>query len=740
MAAAPATSDRCFAGRTAYRAVALLVAARLLAASASTASLPRFKWGQNKDQIYLSVIVRDLDTGSVTASLPSAGEFRFRGKDTMGEEFALDLELREDVKNEKSLEWEIAARPDRWGTAVFCTLNKVNQHPWDLLVMNPKKYKSVMDKDWTREDQTLEPDEEIPYAEDDDNVMELTEKNKQKSIEKFKTLLVNVRYPWCSECTSEDEAFLKAAKDGKAKGKKDAKWKKVAFAVLDAREERRLAKEMGAKCDNTCQYRVFTGPKMEPSTLKAELNEIELLEQLEKYLVPAYQVLNAESEVEPLKEKSTTCLGRFASEADPEFIVFKRVAGLIRGELVFAAAFGMTGPLELWPHKQNFSFKFDGSLQDNGTALYDWIKPRSIPLLQEYDWQLRETYEKLGLPLAQIFLDDEDKNPSMDKTVRHAVRRVAKQFIGKIAFVELKKSSHSYELRDYGLNEPEVYPAFGIASSSSHDSAKYAFEVTSEVAESNGAFWANADTAVDKLVDFCEQVLAGTWPEAHESGAPQTTWTKGEVKHVVWKSYKDISAPEKPLLLQVYGKHRIDNDRNTMMLRHLASALEPMSDSLTVASYDTSDNYLPPQDFKRDKDASDTEWYWVPAKPPDAERPPIKKLMKPKKDAPIHTALEFAAKHIGASLSMEETMAKFEQLMEENPPPKKTETMAAITMDGMGGSGGDLGDMGNSGKFAGSGGGMKMQTMGSDPSEGSFDAGDVNLGEDSEDSPGKEEL
>lgn len=705
MAFAPTSAERGWLSRRRIgRLAALLVAVHLIATAADDkATMPRFKWGQGKDQIYLSVIIRDLDKGSVTASLPSAGEFSFRAKDESGEEFALDLELREDVKTEESLTWEIGARPDRFGTAVFFIFNKVNQHLWDLLVMNPKPYKKVMDKDWTREDDALEPEEEVAYVEDNSQyVIALTPKNKQKLIEKFSTLLVNVRYPWCSECKSQDDAFVEAAKLAKARGKKDKAWKKVAFGVVDAREEKKLGKELGAKCDESCEYLVYTGPKEEPLTLKSTWAEQELIESLEKFLGPAYQVLKERSEVEPLREKDATCLGKFASEASPEFTLFKRVAGWMRGELAFAAIFGETAPLEVWPHKQNFSFKFDGTWEDHGFALRDWIRPRSIPLLQEYDWQMKEKYEKLELPLAKVFLDDTDKNPSLDKIVRYVVRRVAKQFIGKIAFVEHKKSVDSSELRDFGLNQPEVYPAFAIASNASVESIKYGFEVSADVAESTDAFWSDADKAVSKLTSFCEQVLAGKWPEAHESEAPDTTWTKGTVKNIVWKTYNEIRAPEKPLLLEMYGKYRPDDVSKMMETQHLASAFEPMSDSMTVARYDASENYLPPGDFKRDKFSTDTEWYWVPAKPSDAERPPIKKLTKHKTDAPMEDVVEFAAAQMGDSLNIEDTMERFDQFMEDDPPPEKTPTMAPVTMDqmGMGMGGGDLGAMGLSSDMA----------------------------------------
>lgn len=682
---------------------------------AAKLSMPRFKWGQSKESIYLSIIVRELDTGTVAVSLPTSGELTFRAKTTKGEEYGLDLELREDVKVEEPLKWEIAARPDKWGTAVFLILNKAHQHRWDLLVSDMKKYKKHVDKDWTREDQKLEPDEELPYAEDNSQyVTALTGKNMQKTVEKFSTVLVNVRYPWCSQCKSQDESFIKAAKTAKAKGKKDKQWKKVAFAVLDAREERKLARELGAKCDHSCEYRVFTGPTEEPAIFKAQWSDLELLNQLTKYLHPAVQVLKDASEVEAIKSTNTTCLGMFTSDSSPEYAIFKKVAGTMRGELIFAAVFdsGITASKsELWPHKQNFSFKYEGEWAGNGSALHDWIKPRSIPLLQGYDWQLRETYEKLGLPLAKVWINEEDKNPSFEKIVRHVVRKVAKRFIGKIAFVELKKSTYSYELRDFGLNQPEVYPAFGIASNSSYNAIKYGFEVTDKVAESAESFWKDADQAISKLSAFCEEVLAGTWPQAHESGPVQTNWTEGKLKKLAWKSYNEIRSPEKPVLLEIHGKYRQEHERKAKEAEHLASTVHESEagKSFVVASLDTSDNYVPPEDFKRDKYSSDTEWYWV-TKGSDPLHPTVKKLMKPKKDAPIKNVIEFAGKMLGAdALNVEDAISKFEKLMKDDPPPAAPKAMDPITMDGMGkGKTGleGLGDMGGMGGMMGDMGGM----------------------------------
>jgi len=536
--------------------------------------------------------------------------------------------------------------------------------------MDPKKFKGSMDKDWTREDASLEPEEDTPYAEDHAAYMtSVTEKNLQKTLSKFSTVILNMRFPWCTMCKSGDDAFAKAAKEAKVRGKKDKAWKKLGFAVVDAREQRGLARRFGARCDDKCGYKVVSEDHEGHNELKSAWSESELLASVSKYLRPAVQKLTAASEAEPIKESNTTCFAGFVSEQDAKYALFKKVAGLMRGELMFAAIFGAESNLQVWPHKQNHTWKYDGTWSDNGTALHQWLKPRAIPLIQPYDWQLRETYETLGLPLAKVWINDDDKSePALQKIVLHAVRRVSKTFIGRLAFVELKKTSHSYELRDFGLNQPEEYPAFGIASNASYDAIKYGFQITPEVAASSTEFWNDIDGAIDKLSGFCEQVLAGTWPVAHETGPAHTNWTAGEVKRLAWKTWKEVENPDVPLLLEVYGKYRTDNDKKLKETENLARVLASHSAAVTLAAYDTADNYWPSGKFSREKYSSDTEWFWV-SKPSSASGgPAMTKLSKPKKDAPIKTVLEFLKKQSGLDMDVSDTFAKFEAEMQANPP------------------------------------------------------------------------
>merc|ERR1739848_354386 len=74
--------------------------------------MPHFKWAQQKEKIFLSVMVRDLAKDSVSVEMKSPGDLSFHAKNKAGAEFSLDLPLREDVV-ESSMKFERLQRPDK---------------------------------------------------------------------------------------------------------------------------------------------------------------------------------------------------------------------------------------------------------------------------------------------------------------------------------------------------------------------------------------------------------------------------------------------------------------------------------------------------------------------------------------------------------------------------------------------------------------------------------------------------
>lgn len=625
---------------------------------------PRVKWGQNKEQLFISVIVRDLELSTVSVQV-SESDLSFWAKSTAGDENVLQIPLRDDVKQD-SLKWEIAARPDKWGTTTMITLGKGHAHRWDVLTSDTKKFKGLIDKDWTREDQTLEPAEEMSLFDDAESVLRLNEKNFNKTVAAHPCLVVSARFPWCSDCKSADQTFLKASSAAKVRSKKRKEWKKVRFGFLDARENKRLARKLHVSCSYSCEYLIFSGSaEEEPARIKSQFEDAKLLDDIERFLSPAVMEFASPEEAAKSKASNATAIGYFSSKDQKEFLSYRGVANRMRGELLFAATFGQQRDhIELWTEysAEPFTLKF-ADFSANNSILETWLRQRSVPLLQEYEWSKTDMYERLKLPLARVWYDDKNSSEAFLAKVNATVKAVAKKLLGRMAFVKQKKSTYAYELRDYGLAHPEEFPAFGVAENVSWNSRKFGLDLTSLASAKD--FWSDAVLSESKLMDFCESVLAGTIKESHESGPLHSNWTKGEVKRIVWRSFDEIKTPKTNLLLEIYGKYRVGHEAKLKEVENLAAVLEPFSEVLTVASYDTAENHLPREEFDRDKYASHTEWYWIPVSGSPA------KLVKPKRDAPMKKVLNFVSSQAPElQLSVTDLMVKWEAAMKENPPPE----------------------------------------------------------------------
>ncbi|CAE8677604.1 unnamed protein product, partial [Polarella glacialis] len=384
-----------------------LLLAAILSCAAAKAAVPHFKWGQNKEQLFVSVMVRELDASSVSVALNGPGELIFNAKNSKGQVFALDLDLREDVKQD-SMKWEVSARSDKWGIATVITLSKEHSHRWDLFVTDLQQYKGLLDKDWSREDQKLEPEEDTTVMDDNGAVIKLTEANLNKTIEKYGCLVVNIRFPWCSVCKGVDDQFSKAASTAKAMGKRNSSspWRKAAFAYIDARKHKTLGRRFNANCNaGSCKHWLFTGNPSEVLSINGQYDEASLLSQLEKYLRPAVVTLKDLSEVDKLKAVNLTVVASFASK-EPKgsaFTTFERIANSMRGDMVFAVAYGVEKDyIELWKPQAKEPLRLKHSeFGDDGTGLEQWLRARAMPLLQTYEWTLREKFEKMKLPVAR---------------------------------------------------------------------------------------------------------------------------------------------------------------------------------------------------------------------------------------------------------------------------------------------------------------------------------------------------
>jgi hypothetical protein len=61
----------------------------------------------------------------------------------------------------------------------------------------------------------------------------------------------------------------------------------------------------------------------------------------------------------------------------------------------------------------------------------------SLPLLDPYTWQKRETYDGLGLPIVHVFIDEKSSSAETDTAT---FEKLAKEHRGKLAFVKFNKA------------------------------------------------------------------------------------------------------------------------------------------------------------------------------------------------------------------------------------------------------------------------------------------------------------
>ena len=85
------------------------------------------------------------------------------------------------------------------------------------------------------------------------------------------------------------------------------------------------------------------------------------------------------------------------------------------------------------------------AISKNETELARQLVLESLPFLDEYSWQKRDVYDGIGLPIVHAFIDEKSPSANADADL---VQSVAKQFRGKLSFVQMKKSD------DYLLKVP----------------------------------------------------------------------------------------------------------------------------------------------------------------------------------------------------------------------------------------------------------------------------------------------
>ncbi|CAE8628173.1 unnamed protein product [Polarella glacialis] len=622
-----------------------------------------------------------------------------------------EFELREDVVPEESRAERLAVLGD---SGLLLMLRKRVAHRWDRLLMEES---SGVTKDWKREDKNL-PDEdevELPRAQ---NLRRLTAQQLREDVTvRERTVVVAMRYPWCTVCTEKDKAYVKVSK---VVGGKEA-FSKVVFATLDLREEKSMARQFWHSDSHPCHkdrcpFHVFKpdepfdepyavgvhllyemdemammtdpmagAPGHQPKGQTAKPNFERFEQDLALLLPPALVHVSTAEEAAEFRQRWDTSVLAVGVNST----VFRRAARGLRGKASFAfaedasalsseqAASGQP-TVELWSKElaaDRRPLLYDGSLAPlSQSQLQSFVRVHSMPLIQNYTYDLKDKLDGLGLPVAVLWVNHSDTNNSnTTQRAMTAFRSLCETRRGTNASQHvlccLMDQSYSYYQRDYGTHEPYPFPFFGLTKKLGFgEGDRFGYPFKEPANKTVHQFFGGPKRAAKDMSAWIGRVLAGRIPPSHESGVMpnRSKWARGEVLEVVWKTFQqDINGSTADILLELYDNQRKKTSILTATMDVIALTLKDYS-NMKVARMEVSQNFVP-HIFGRKQYSKDTEYYWIPPSMENGELTPMVpvKFSGAAEEATPKKLLSFLKKHSISSWSLKEALEASEDLSEE---------------------------------------------------------------------------
>eukprot|EP00927_Polykrikos_kofoidii_P067800 TRINITY_DN63244_c0_g1_i1.p1 TRINITY_DN63244_c0_g1~~TRINITY_DN63244_c0_g1_i1.p1 ORF type:complete len:783 (-),score=126.82 TRINITY_DN63244_c0_g1_i1:2-2209(-) len=671
------------------------------------AAMPRLRWGQGKERLYVTVAVRSLDRSSVRIDFKE-DRMSVLARDTQGQRYAISLELAQDILAD-DCHWEHLQRPDRWGDAVLATLRKKFPDRWSALAADPTSFRKVIDKDWSREAQELEPPELDSFFGEHKSYLQVVNADKlEVARHGVNALVLLPRHAACDQCRGSDDTFAKVAKKVARKPKKDADaWRvHVRLAVLDVRHERLLSRRLGITCAAVapdCRYIVIPPRTANPSDVVNESDDVQATffrirgRHKQETLIAELESLAREQ----LQHVATAVARREDEGRGRGLVVLAPHAPMIAVQaaqrLLLCLDFTVAnvsetdelglgnvarhGPLAiLWPPKETDGMYFT----DDPVFLESWLRVRSVaPLAEVVSYEDEEPYEDLGLPIARLFLDGGNLNGiEAEAQARSTVRALAFDYLGRVAFITRNGTAKTFDWRQHGLPSGR-FPAFAVGMGMHYNASRFAFLDVPRKLPSG--FWAR-DATKHRLVEFLEAAVAGQLtpslmseapPEEAEeetdparAGSTVAYKNTGAVLSLVGRRCKEVvmnSSTE--VLIEGFDEWRRDHRRRTVQLDTLTSLLAPLN--ITVYRLDFGYNECP-------KDVIETipagySGYFFAAPQLGQRKLRLQRLKK--LDPPFDRVLQFLTRHSEATIDINATLAVLEAAVRHQ---ERVDSLASI--------------------------------------------------------------
>ncbi|CAE8631879.1 unnamed protein product [Polarella glacialis] len=246
---------------------------------------------------------------------------------------------------------------------------------------------------------------------------------------------------------------------------------------------------------------------------------------------------------------------------------------------------------------------------------------------------------------------------SVDALARQAVNDLARDFFGRVSFVERDAREKVHDWRLHGL-PPGQFPGFALAADLTHNASRHAL-----LGHSHTEFWARSD-ATKTLSEFLEDALAGRLEESRMSEAPpdetgeELERRPGSVRKLVGRQCRHIlEASQTEVLIEAYDEWRRDHSRRTLQLDTLAPMLAQLN--ITVYRLDLGYNECP-RDLLPIIAAGYSGYFFVQ---PRARELGHKTQRLKKLDPDFGKVLNFVQKHSSAKPDASRLLVDFESAM-----------------------------------------------------------------------------
>jgi len=422
----------------------------------------------------------------------------------------------------------------------------------------------------------------------EEGVYVLTKDNFDEFVKGESFVVVEFYAPWCGHCKKLAPEYAKAAQELAKSGVP------VKLAKVDATVEADLGTRFGVKGYPTLKiFRSgeasdYDGPrdhhgivrwaKGKSGPVSTSLDTVEAADSfLKEGVVLYYGPKEGGKFHEAFKKVSSSFqdLFRFAHTSNKQ--VGEKVFGTVsEGEEKII----VVHPSKYSSKLEDSKIVFDASASSTSDDLTAFLLKKGVPLAGEITQDNIKIYRQKGLPIVKLYIDtDWEKNAKGINYYLNRLRKVAKNFEDKLAFVVASAKDFASEVTDLGFGST-VAPV-----------AIHHLPTQQKFKKDDFKF------SVDALEQFVKEYLEGKMePYVKSEPIPENTDDDDDdVVKVVAKNFKDIVLDEtKDVLLEAYAPWCGHCKSLEPKYKQLAKEMKKYGKTLTIAKVDATANDLPP--------------------------------------------------------------------------------------------------------------------------------------------------